>query len=255
VAAALVVALAASVRAEDKELPESNLALLNRSLELVAGDLLNRAALPSGTRLAIATEGQRPVDQDMEHALLTALTQLGIEAWTLTTAQPEPEPAAPPAATDSSDAPANPFQSVIDSIDATSAASAGGGGSQAQADWLAGVSDHLPVLVFEVEEARIDYPRMYRSGIFGGQHVERRAMARVSARILKAETRAVQWVGVADTSLSDVVPRSDLKLLEDRTRAETRGTVPTSDWTKIAEPALVAVLVVGLVALFYSNRP
>ena len=129
------------------------------------------------------------------------------------------------------------------------------GGSQAQQNWLAGVADHLPVLIFEVEEARVDYPRMYRSGIFGGQHVERRAMARVSARILRAESRAVYWVGVADTSLTDIVPRSDLKFLEDKTRPETRGTVPTSSWTKIAEPALVVALVVGVVALFNSKRP
>jgi hypothetical protein len=122
-------------------------------------------------------------------------------------------------------------------------------------EWLTGVADHLPMLAFTVEEARVDYPRMYRSGVFGGQHVERRALGRVSARLMRENTRAVYWVGVADTSLTDVVPRSDLTFLEDARRPETRGTVPTSNWTKIAEPALVVALVVGLVALFYSNRP
>jgi hypothetical protein len=265
VAAALIIAPGSSPMAEDKELPESNLALLDRSLYQVAEELLNRAAIPSGTRLAIATGGERPVDKDMEHAFLTALTRRGFEAWALDAGTQAAKPT--PVVADTSVAELSPdLQAAQEArmsalgVDPAETGSTAGGetgedASQRQKDWLSGVADHLPVMVFEVEEARVDYPRMYRSGVFGGQHVERRAMARVSARMLRAETRAVYWVGVADTSLSDIVPRSDLKFLEDKTRAETRGTVPTSDWTKIAEPALVVALVVGLVALFYSNRP
>jgi hypothetical protein len=267
-AAAFALMVVSPVGAADKELPESNLALLDRALQLVAEDLLNRSTLQPGTRLTIATEGERPVDADMEHALLNALTQMRIEAWTLGTGSGKEPPTPSPTSDTSSTALTPDLQAAqearvralgLDPDTATPFDSAGAGNattaSQGAEDWLASVANHLPVLVFEVEEARVDYPRMYRSGVFGGQHVERRAMARVSARLLREGTRAVSWVAVADTSLTDVVPRGDLKFLEDATRPETRGTVPTSDWTKIAEPALVVALVVGLVALFYSNRP
>ena len=62
-------------------------------------------------------------------------------------------------------------------------------------------------------------------------------------------------IGEADSSYADVVPRSELPALEDPGRPELKGTVPVQGWTKAAEPILVGALVVGLVALFYTNRP
>ncbi|HSF03885.1 MAG TPA: hypothetical protein VLA62_12795, partial [Solirubrobacterales bacterium] len=113
----------------------------------------------------------------------------------------------------------------------------------------------LPVLEVSVEEARVEYTRLHRAGVLGAQHVERRALSRISGRLLRPQTRIVYWVGESDSSYADVVPRSELKALEDASRAELRGTVPVQGWTKAAEPILVGALVVGLVALFYTNRP
>jgi hypothetical protein len=130
-----------------------------------------------------------------------------------------------------------------------------GTGPLSVADPAAGHAPAFPVLVLGVEEARVDYPRLYRSGLFGGLHVERRATARLSARLLRPETHAVYWIGAADTSFSDNVSRSEVRVLEDPNRPETKGVVPPQSWQKAVEPVLVVALVVGLVSLFYTNRP
>lgn len=254
-------------------MPESNLALLERALRLAAEDLVARSPLQPGARIAIRRDGDEPVDHDIELAFLAALTQIQIEAWPLTPLESSRLDALPLDAAgdgdtgESADIPADleaarqaqeRLQAMgLDAPDSVLAQPSAGAGVPSSRERQRRVEEHLnlPLLAFYVEEARVDYPRLFRAGVFGGQHVERRAIGRVSARLLRPETRAVYWVGVADTAYSDVVPRSDLKVLEDSKRPETTGTVPTQNWTKVAEPALVVGLVAGLVALFYTNRP
>ena len=251
--ALMMVPMVPTASARD-ELPESNLALLERTLRFCADDLLSRAPLDGNVRIAVRGDDNRPVDKDVERAILAALTERQIEAWTLA---PEIEAAATPAT------PADPFSAPVDTLAGTNFGGAGtppsGAGSSngptSGEQFREQQAIHIPLLEFHVEEARVDYPRMFRTGVFGGQHVERRAIGRITAELLRPDSRAVYWVGSADTSYSDVVLRSDLTVLEDQSRPEARGTVPTQNWTKLAEPVLVGALVVGLVALFYTNRP
>jgi hypothetical protein len=86
-------------------------------------------------------------------------------------------------------------------------------------------------------------------------HVERRAIVTLSAKLLRPDTRAVYWVGQADTSLADYVRKSEVPLLEDAAVPDTKGTVPQQSWQKMVEPVLVVGLIIGLVSLFYTNRP
>jgi hypothetical protein len=113
----------------------------------------------------------------------------------------------------------------------------------------------MPLLVVSLDESRVDYPRLFRSGLFGGMHVERRALVTLSAKLMRPDTRAVYWVGTADTSLADYVRKSEVPLLEDAAIPETKGTVPNQAWQKMIEPVLVVGLIIGLVSLFYTNRP
>jgi hypothetical protein len=113
----------------------------------------------------------------------------------------------------------------------------------------------LPVLTWRVQEARVDYVRSFRGGIFGAQRVERRARADLALRLTPAGSDAISWSAAADTALGDVVLKSELAALEDRTRPETRPQLPSSSFKKVLEPALVVLLVAGLVSLFYQNRP
>lgn len=136
---------------------------------------------------------------------------------------------------------------------ATGTAAGAAPGAQAA---TAAVPAGLPVLTWRVQEARVDYVRQYRSGIFGAQRIERRARADLSLRLTPAGAEGVTWSAQADTSIGDVVPKSEIAALEDRTRPETKPQLPQSGGVKkIVEPVLVIILVAGLVSLFYQNRP
>jgi hypothetical protein len=97
--------------------------------------------------------------------------------------------------------------------------------------------------------------RLFRSGIFGSERIERRATTRVTLKLHPPDSDAVRWSTSADTTLGDVVSRAELASLEDRLRPETRPVPPQSNLKKVVEPALVLALIAGLVALFYQNRP
>ena len=243
--------------AED-QLPESNVSLLHRTLRMAAAELLEKMELQPGTRVVIQTDDDRPIDEDAERAFLAGLTERRIEAWALP-ADASSSPAPRPSIADTLGAAGSSGGITFPSQDDDGSGSSNNSPSRSSAN-NRGIQDrsemvHLPLLAYHVEEARVDYPRLFRSGIFGGQHVERRAIARITVELHRPDSRAIYWVGSADTSFSDIVKRSELSILEDATRPEARGTVPQQNWTKIAEPVLVVVLVVGLVALFYTNRP
>jgi hypothetical protein len=119
----------------------------------------------------------------------------------------------------------------------------------------AGTNGPLPILSIRVLEARVDYVRQFRGGLFGAQRIERRALASLTGRLSPPASDAVSWTANADSTVGDVVLKSDLASLEDRQRAETRGTVPSAGFKKVLEPLLVVVLIAGLVSLFYQNRP
>ena len=114
----------------------------------------------------------------------------------------------------------------------------------------------LPVVTWRVQEARVDYVRQFRSGLFGAHRIERRARADFALRYSAPGSDGVTWSAAADTAIGDVVLKSEISALEDRTRPESRPTLPPSGGVKkIVEPLLVVVLVAGLVSLFYQNRP
>ncbi len=255
-------AVAEGARPLDEPLPATNRAILQQTLEAAARELVRGAPLEPGTRLAITVAAQRVVDQEAVTALLGALVERGIEAWTVTGA----------AASETTRAAAGDTAALPSGLDLASLERGRGlkqglrpsgdemaseiGAATPTSGPPAGVQvEQLPLLELTVDEARVDYTRLHRAGVFGEQHVERRALGQLSGRLLRPQTRAIFWVGTADSSYADVVPRSELKALEDAARPELKGAVPVQGWTKAAEPILVGVLVVGLVALFYTNRP
>jgi hypothetical protein len=255
---------AGPVRAEKKKLPESNLELLDRALLEAARDLVARSPLTSGTRVGLVKSDGTPLAEDAERALLAALTGQRMEVWVVPAAAAESSSAAAsPAPAAASGLPDTASVLQLRALQQQRAASAprtevfdagGASGPQPEASRPPLAAD-LPLLTVRVEEARVDYPRLYRTGLFGGLHVERRALGRVSARLLRPGSRAVYWVGEADTSLADHVPRSYVRILEDASRAETKGTVPAQTWQRVVEPVLVVGLIAGLISLFYTNRP
>ncbi|MGH7726978.1 MAG: hypothetical protein ACREOU_16260 [Candidatus Eiseniibacteriota bacterium] len=127
--------------------------------------------------------------------------------------------------------------------------------AQSMSGPAAGTNGPLPILSIRVLEARVDYVRQFRGGLFGAQRIERRALASLTGRLSPPASDAVSWTANSDSTVGDVVLKSDLASLEDRQRPETRGTVPSAGFKKVLEPLLVVVLIAGLVSLFYQNRP
>ncbi|HEV8479483.1 MAG TPA: hypothetical protein VGR66_01720 [Candidatus Eisenbacteria bacterium] len=243
-------------RADKKPLPESNLALLDHAITATARTLVKRAPISSGAKIALEKMPEGSMHPVAQRAMLGALTDQRIEVTEVDAPAPgihAPSSAAPSAAMPDSIAKGTIEQQfawrrehksdpVIDSTP-----SEGTAALTEQGD--------LPLLVISLDESRVDYPRLFRSGLFGGMHVERRAIVTLSAKLLRPDTRAVYWVGQADTSLADYVRKSEVPLLEDAAVPETKGTVPQQSWQKMVEPVLVVGLIIGLVSLFYTNRP
>lgn len=269
---ALVPGLAAPVRA-DAPVSPSNAQLLLGASRAVVRKLVAEAPLTPGARVGVRPEPGQGVESDVLDALVMALNERRIECVVL---------AAPPG----EEAPAG-----VAPGDTTAAAHPGGAGgslsnlgsfAQLQADRAAQAAradsiakangapmatsaaasgsvlstpSNMAVLTYRVPEARVDYVRVFRGGLFGAERIERRATARVALRLIAANSDAVRWSASADTTVSDVVLKAEVPSLEDRTRPETRPIPPTSSIKKLVEPALVVILVAGLVSLFYQNRP
>ena len=243
-------------RADKKPLPESNLALLDHAITATARTLVKRAPITSGAKVALEKMPEGPTHSVAERAMLAALTDQRIEVMQVSAplpganapssaAAPSPEPDSIAHGTIEQQAEwrrLHKSEPVIDSSPSE--------GSNAPIE-----EGDLPLLVISLDESRVDYPRLFRSGLFGGMHVERRALVTLSAKLLRPDTRAVYWVGQADTSLADYVRKSEVPLLEDAAVPETKGTVPQQSWQKMVEPVLVVGLIIGLVSLFYTNRP
>jgi hypothetical protein len=272
VSLALVFGLAPLARGADRDaVPPSNAQLLLGVSRAVARRLVAQAPLTPGSRVGLRPEPGQGIESDVLDALVMALNERRIECVIL-----EAPPAGAPgettgtAQTDTtvktgSMANLGAFaqlqaERAAQAARADSIARAGGTGTPAPASSPSvmangGAAASLAVLNYRVPEARVDYVRIFRGGLFGAERVERRASARVALRLLGPNSDAVRWSATADTTVSDVVMKSEIASLEDRTRPETRSIAPTSSLKRLVEPALVVVLVAGLVSLFYQNRP
>jgi len=266
--------------ASDDPVPATNAQMLLAASRAVARSLVAQAPLTPGTRVGLRQEPGQAMETDVLDALVMALNERRIECVVLGAAPVETQESAAPtdsAKTQSQAAPGSSAGNLGEFVKlqaernaqaarADSVRRAQGGESSPPAATPSpspaasvmangGVAANLAVITYRVPEARVDYVRVFRGGLFGAERIERRASARIALRLLAPGTDAVRWSASADTSLSDVVMKSQIASLEDRTRPETRPIAPSSSIKKYIEPALVVILIAGLVSLFYQNRP
>jgi hypothetical protein len=264
----------------------TNTALLARAALGAARELVGQVPLGTGVRVGLRREGDDKLGADVQEALLQALNERRITCVLLPPSGEAGADAAAEAAADPADAgdattvspPAGSEPNLSDlarqretdafsslqaererqaarADSAARAQAAGGGGAAAPDAGPAATSVPMPVLTWRVQEARVDYVRQFRGGLFGSPRVERRARVDLALRLTPTGTDAIAWSGTADSTVGDVVHKVELAALEDRTRPETRPQLPSSSFKKVLEPALVVVLIAGLVSLFYQNRP
>jgi hypothetical protein len=111
-----------------------------------------------------------------------------------------------------------------------------------------------PVLEYGVSTARVTYLRLV--GFLPGRvRVERQALVEGGLTLRDPTSASVLWVGEASYNLVDRFSRSDLALVEDERFAELKGPVPDRNFEKVLEPVVVVLVVAGLIALFFQNRP
>jgi hypothetical protein len=111
-----------------------------------------------------------------------------------------------------------------------------------------------PILEYQLASARVTYLRL-RGWLWGRVKIERQALVEGGVTMRDPATSIVLWSGDATYNLVDAFPRGQLSLVEDERYAELKSEAPTRSVGKALEPAVVVVIVGGLIALFFANRP
>ncbi len=111
-----------------------------------------------------------------------------------------------------------------------------------------------PILEYQLASARVTYLRL-RGWIWGRVKIERQALVEGGVTLRDPATSIVLWSGDATYNLVDAFPRGQISLVEDERYAELKSVMPTRSASKALEPAVVVAIVVGLIALFFQNRP
>ena len=111
-----------------------------------------------------------------------------------------------------------------------------------------------PLLEYQVATARVTYLRLV-GWLPGRVKIERQAMVEGALTLRDPRSSLVLWTGQASYNLLDAFPKGQLPLVEDARYSELKSATPTRNAEKVFEPVIVVAVVVGLVALFFQNRP
>ncbi len=115
-------------------------------------------------------------------------------------------------------------------------------------------SEDDPVLEYHLATARVTYLRLI-GWLPGRVRIERQSLVEGTLTLRDPRTSRVLWTGDASHNLLDSFPRSQLPLIEDERFKEFNSPAPQRNIDKVFEPIVVVAVVIGLVALFFQNRP
>jgi len=109
-------------------------------------------------------------------------------------------------------------------------------------------------LFYRIIETRLDYPKVRRKGFLGARMVSRRAYLNLSFRLEEETTGKVLWTKRGQEESSDLVKRSMIKSMDNESYSLLSPSLPDDPQSRFFEPALVAVVVGGLIYLFFASR-
>jgi hypothetical protein len=109
-------------------------------------------------------------------------------------------------------------------------------------------------LSYQVIRLAVRYTRISRRYWFGSKEVVREARADVTAQLIDRRTGDVLWIREGSGRYDDVIPYSLLSSVEEKQYEFTRPVRSEFKMSRVIEPVVVAGIVVGLVALFFSNQ-
>jgi len=119
---------------------------------------------------------------------------------------------------------------------------------------VAAMAAGSPLLEYQVASARVTYLRL-RGWLPGRVKIERQGLVEARLTLRDPKTSTVLWTGEATHNLVDAFPRSQVSLVEEPNQPTLKGEVPGRSIDKAIEPVIVVAIIVGLVALFFQNRP
>jgi hypothetical protein len=111
-----------------------------------------------------------------------------------------------------------------------------------------------PVLEYSLASARVTYLRLV-GWLPGRVRIERQGLVQGTLTLRDPLNSRVLWTGDASGNLVDRFPKGQLPLVEDQRYTDLKSAAPTRNVDKVFEPIVVVAVVVGLVALFFQNRP
>ena len=109
-------------------------------------------------------------------------------------------------------------------------------------------------LSYQVVRLAMRYTRISRRYWFGTKEVVREARVDLVARFIDRRTGDVLWTREGSGGYDDVIAYSLLSRVEEEQYGFTKPERTEFKMSRIIEPVIVAGIVVGLVALFFSNQ-
>ena len=111
-----------------------------------------------------------------------------------------------------------------------------------------------PVVEYTLGSAKVTYLRFV--GMLPGRvKIERQSLVTGSITLRDPNTSRVLWTGDLGQNFVDRIPRGQVSLVEEERYPDLKSDIPQRNFDKVLEPILVVVIVGGLVALFFQNRP
>jgi hypothetical protein len=109
------------------------------------------------------------------------------------------------------------------------------------------------ILRYHAVQLSLDYGPSRRQHLFGPRLVERQVQLYLFFQLSRA-TGEVIWADEVKRNVADWIPQKDLPLMEQETLSFLSPRLETDGWSRLAEPALLTVVIGGLIYLFYSTQ-
>jgi len=116
-----------------------------------------------------------------------------------------------------------------------------------------GQESSSPVLAYRVIKLNLEYPEIKRKKLFGKSWIKRESQVALSFNLSDPDGK-ILWSKRGERKNSDLLRKEELLSLNNRQYPFLCPEVPESAWGRYLEPAVVTVVVGGLIYLFFANR-
>ncbi|MCJ7458962.1 MAG: hypothetical protein MUP17_08220 [candidate division Zixibacteria bacterium] len=116
-----------------------------------------------------------------------------------------------------------------------------------------GQESFSPLLSYRIIKLNLEYPEIKRKKLFGKSWITRESQVAISFSLSDPDGK-ILWSKRGERKNSDLLRKEELLSLNNRQYPFLCPEIPESTWGKYIEPAVVTVVVGGLIYLFFANR-